>query len=81
MKHKHVPENWRECFGCKMAAIRAQGGPAVKFGSGTSPASPGMSSHELFHESTIPNEARKMEAMNAAAGNKIEKLSSRRELV
>lgn len=82
VKHIHsqhcTPDN---CFREKMRYFRTSGGLAVTFGSGTSPASPGLSSAELFHESTFGQEHRKMKAMNDAAGNTIEKLPDRRELI
>ena len=79
--HEHsdlcTPDN---CFRAKMRYRRTHG-TVVRFGVGTSPASPQLSSAQLFHESTLANEQRKMVAMNDHAGNTIEKLSSRRELI
>lgn len=72
------PEN---CYRAKLRYFRDNGGLSVRFGSGTSPASPGLSSAELFHESTFGEEHRKMKAMNDAAGNSIEKLPDRKELI
>lgn len=69
------------CFREKMRYIRKSGGLSVTFGSGTSPASPELSSAQLFHESTFANEHRKMQAMNDAAGNTIEKIPDRKELI
>lgn len=69
------------CFREKLRYIRDSGNLYVKFGSGKSPASPKWSSQEVFHNSTIAEEQRKMVATNKAQGNEIEKLPSRRELI
>lgn len=73
-----TPDN---CFREKMRYRREHGGLWVKYGDGTSPASPNLTSAELFHESTKAAEARKMAVTNEQAGNEIEKLSSRKELI
>lgn len=80
--HEHTdactPDN---CFREKMRYIRRDGGLRTQIGRGTSPASPHLSPRELFHESTLANEARKLKAQNDAVGNEIEKKSTRRELI
>lgn len=73
-----TPDN---CFREKMRYIKRSGNLAVRFGSGNSPASPQWTSQEVFHNSTIAEEQRKMVATNKAAGNDIEKKSSRVELI
>ena len=69
------------CFREKMRYIKRSGNLAVRYGSGNSPASPKWSSQEVFHNSTIAEEQRKMVAMNKAAGNDLTKKSSRVELI
>lgn len=69
------------CFRAKMRYRRENGALSVRYGTGKSPASPKLSSAELFHESTTANEARKMRVANEARGNEIQKLSSRKELI